>query len=327
MSEKIYSAGGDFVQADPLHVITAADQAAAEFLKTLDKLDHAPLDRLRNDIYPQLPTQIISLAEDRELAWWSAASFEDRFRRCDRLFPDESPETENLIREHQLWRDCLDKISIKPKVDLLQDTMPDAIRSVAQWISDLNIWCRPIVRLLLETLGDWKYLEAKDIKCTTCRWGHRVEYFADADRDAKEWDLPIPHIGVVPTLYHTNPFHCEIRGHWNPFDETRERAEKRLLRDFKKKLTEYLDKTEQLAEEEGTAAPRKRDPEAHFEWLVRYQVHRWSYNEVAKHYNCDRTTASHGIQSTATLIDLSLVTKNRGRPPGQKETRKRHIAR
>lgn len=327
MPETLYSAGGEFVQDDPLHILTAADQAAAQFLKILDDLDNDPLDRLRNNIYPQFSNQIISLAEDRELAWWAAASFEDRFRQRDRLYPDESPETEILIKEQQLWRDCLDKISIKPKVDLLQEAMTDAFSSLAQWISELNIWCRPIVRLLLETLGDWKYLKPKSIQCTTCRWGHRIEYFSDAARETKEWDLPIPLIGVVPTLWSTNPFHCEIRGHWNPFDETRERAEKRLIDEFLKKLTEYLDQTEQLAAEEGTAAPRKRNPEAHFEWLIRYQVHGWGYNKIARHYHCDRTTATHGIKTTAALLPLELVSKSGGRPSGIKETYKRHIAR
>ncbi|NJL26892.1 MAG: hypothetical protein HC897_02915 [Thermoanaerobaculia bacterium] len=325
MPETLYGVGGDFAQDDPLHILTGADQAAAELLLTLDRLDKKPLDRLKGEIYPQFSQEIAQLAGERELSWWLATFLEDKFHKEQGPnFRSLEPQRAKFIHEQLLWEKCIDVASIKPEVEALYESMADAFHTLAQWISELNIWCQPIVRLLLETLGDWKYLEAKNIKCTACRWGHRVEYFADADRDAKEWDLPIPHMGIVPTLYHTNPFHCEIHGHWNPFDETRERAQKRLLRVFQKKLTEYLDQTEQLARKEGTAAPRKRDPASHFEWLVRYQIHGWDYGKVATKYGRVEKTISDGIQRTAALLNLELIRRKAGRPPGKKESHKRH---
>jgi hypothetical protein len=74
------------------------------------------------------------------------------------------------------------------------------------------------------------------------------------------------------------------------------------------------------AENEGLKkAPRKhaprqtRNPELHFEWLVRFQVLGWTHQQIAQHYErtFDTTkryssTVNRALRKTANLIGLTL---------------------
>jgi hypothetical protein len=64
---------------------------------------------------------------------------------------------------------------------------------------------------------------------------------------------------------------------------------------------------------EKNAPRRSRDPGAHFEWLIRYQVQGWTHAKIAQHYaraydaaKRSSPTVSRALHETAALIGLTL---------------------
>jgi hypothetical protein len=58
----------------------------------------------------------------------------------------------------------------------------------------------------------------------------------------------------------------------------------------------------------------------HFLWLVRYQIQRWDYSAIARHYNTDAPTVYEGVNNTASVIGLSLREPSRGGRPKKIKT-------
>ncbi|KKK87256.1 hypothetical protein LCGC14_2755090 [marine sediment metagenome] len=42
------------------------------------------------------------------------------------------------------------------------------------------------------------------------------------------------------------------------------------------------------------------------QWLCRWQIQRWPYAKIAKHYDVDETTVRDGVESAAKLVGLTL---------------------
>lgn len=109
---------------------------------------------------------------------------------------------------------------------------------------------------------------------------------------------------------------------WNPLLERRSKARDRMMDELTRRLDSALDAIEREAEAEGLERVRKKrprtfkrdtkrgDPYLHLEWLIRYQVQSWTYEQIAEKYS-GRTvqTIYYACRKMADEIGL----KKRGR--------------
>lgn len=110
---------------------------------------------------------------------------------------------------------------------------------------------------------------------------------------------------------------------WYPGEETKGEAKRRLMRMLEDALEQYLDDMEKTVQAEGwLTTPGKRnrhgDPLLHFEWLVRYQVQRWTCERIAEEYGgekqeLDPASVNQAISETAMLVGLTLAPLPKGR--------------
>ncbi len=99
---------------------------------------------------------------------------------------------------------------------------------------------------------------------------------------------------------------------WFPVVESLQDAEERLLEECRRRIREDLRAVEADAERRGMVPSRvKRTGREHFEWLVRYQVRRESFAEIATEIGKTRQAVTEAVKETAALVDLTL------RPAGQ----------
>jgi hypothetical protein len=128
-----------------------------------------------------------------------------------------------------------------------------------------------------------------------------------------------PRSGSLPLL--EGELHYQFRHlAWVPLMWTRSHYEGMVRKAFEQHLTAYLDNLETAAIERGlkrTPEWRTRDqsPGRHFEWLVRWQVQRWTLQQIANPESVGRQTVRDALQNTAAAIDLPLRKGKPGRPP------------
>jgi hypothetical protein len=103
---------------------------------------------------------------------------------------------------------------------------------------------------------------------------------------------------------------------WEYFKETRAAAEARILTSLKEEVRHYLNVKEQLAKEEGLEQKGTSWSPEHFDWLVQYQILRWSQAEVAKTYHRTRQTIQSAIHHVSQLL-IGPKWRQWLRPPGR----------
>ena len=149
------------------------------------------------------------------------------------------------------------------------------------------------------TLWEWLRLDGRTIQDVWPAMGGLI-------RELDDYDAQDFTITVVP---------------WIPGVETRAAAEARLRGELEDFLRRHLNGREREAEAVGMMrtptkrARRGQDPNAHFEWLARFQVQEWSYSRIASHYDVSRRAVEDAVRLTAELIDLTRRTVRARTPP------------
>ena len=328
MAEITYGDGGDFfgdgITENPWSVMKPTDQASAAFLQILDEIKPDALNQLKSTVYPLLPDEFTKFVGMRGLAARLAYHLKERMQ------PSQEVPAQHLerLKQFNLLPDqlFLDDPELETEFQNLKQRFPEPIDALTDWATSFQISGRPVIQLVIESLADWKYHELKGFTVNSGKWGVRVEYLADPERDSKEWDLRILLGGSVDSLDAPVGFEFRLKRPWDPFQERWSQAEARIKQEFEAELAEYRQRVEELAERRGSKAPRKRTPAEHFRWLVQYQIDGLSYAKIAEEHGKRRTTVSEGVQSAAALIELSLRPPKRGRPPGSSDSRWRHRA-
>lgn len=110
-------------------------------------------------------------------------------------------------------------------------------------------------------------------------------------------------------------------GHWNPFEEPRMNASKRIRAEFEKQLAAELDRIE--AETDQSRKPVNFDDLTPFRWLVRSQVLRETFDDIAEREARTWSAVQKGANKAARAC--GLTTDTAGRPRGAKEKRYRSV--
>lgn len=155
---------------------------------------------------------------------------------------------------------------------------------------------------------DWLLSDALETLYTwTCVPGHldsAPDEFIQHDDDGGVWE-PI----VAPAAF-SLPECLPTLETWAAYEKRARRAFDAVLREYRRSVDAYAKAAGLVASTEK----RNRtggDPFKHFDWLVRFQVQRWTHKKIAGHY---RTTAGHAytektvasaIRRTAESIGLT----------------------
>lgn len=127
---------------------------------------------------------------------------------------------------------------------------------------------------------------------------------------------------------------------WDPTIERKSDAWQRITDKIEKRLRCYFDSLERTFTQHAAKKPMDEPIDAlvgyrktprkralkHFEWLARYQVLGWSYEQIAHEKPLDRKTVEKGVKQAAELVGLALRPAHRGRPEGVAETRRRRVS-
>lgn len=148
-----------------------------------------------------------------------------------------------------------------------------------------------------------------------------IEWWAVSKPEPLTWSLIGPEKGaLVP------PVPSLDLGPWWPWFETRQEAERRLRKDFPKRLKAYLDGVQASLEEQGLSRPQEKrsnlaehadiggDAAQHFTWLALYQCQEMSHQTIADQLNRDRRSVGKALKKTADMIGLTLREPKPGRP-------------
>lgn len=84
-------------------------------------------------------------------------------------------------------------------------------------------------------------------------------------------------------------------------------------------VKQELDKYCQRIEATNLDTISNSHTEAHFYWLINYQVKNKSYATIGKPFNHDRNTIFYGVNNLAKILDLTLRKSIKGRPKGSKK--------
>ncbi|HXG66830.1 MAG TPA: hypothetical protein VNO70_17135 [Blastocatellia bacterium] len=162
-----------------------------------------------------------------------------------------------------------------------------------------------------------------DFECPSCHWLGPPPDLRNEDWKALMYLSSLDYYAVL--VPHGMEFVYGNYG-WGPEVETRSQAAQRIKKDFDRFLKSYLDykKAEADSQAQRPIPPilrrRLKTPRARFEWLIRYQVQRWSQNRIAREYKVDRNAVESSIKKEAELIGLTLrfTSETAGQIPGQR---------
>lgn len=119
-----------------------------------------------------------------------------------------------------------------------------------------------------------------------------------------------------------NAFGSEQHQLYGQLDNTREQ----LVR-FSSKLKSYIKKEVTRKRSKSRTPIEKRSNSKHFEWLVKYQLSKMSYSDIAASEGLDRKAVESGVKDVAKMLPLKLRKPSTGRPKGTKEQTARRRAR
>ena len=221
------------------------------------------------------------------------------------------------------------------------DELPDALK---QWLKQWHFPCPPedddwCFQRALDTLQAWR---------THREW--RGKQWAPARAPLYVQAIDPRELAFSFTLKEPDPTKSEREtlDWWEPQIERKADATSRVDKAFQQAWKAHVEKVEHLftrgvkkrpSEEQldwpvgdwpvgHERTPQKRALE-HFEWLARYQVQEWSYEEIRRHYDLlQRKTVEAGVKDAKALVGLELRPAKRGRPPGAKDSpvRQRHLS-
>lgn len=98
-------------------------------------------------------------------------------------------------------------------------------------------------------------------------------------------------------------------GHsWDPRNNTWSEFEKGIDEAYKKYKELYRARTESIMKQQGYIEGKEKRSKEHFEWLVRYQIQKWTIKEIADHYSKDRKIYTEDAIKKA-LISTSKITQ------------------
>jgi hypothetical protein len=215
---------------------------------------------------------------------------------------------------------------------LRRDVLPryeEYIKEVVQrfgWIAvcELPYW----IVGNIEGLSDEENLELSEawLRCLSyfIDWAHA--FSLNVDWVAKCAVVTVHRMMEDPTLDSmvVTDFHVEVRDRpqflaelpgWDVINETRAEAKARLTRTCKTLIDAHIQLVTILEQERGWSPPPPSRQSQHMEWLVRWQVHRWSKEDVAKHYYVSEEAVKTALRTTARELRLPLRREPRGRRP------------
>ncbi len=109
---------------------------------------------------------------------------------------------------------------------------------------------------------------------------------------------------------------------WNPRVETRREGIERILGEVKQHLEAQMDEHMEHRQARGDMpVPIKKGGARHFAWLVRYQVQRWTYADLARETGHSATSIMEAIRETAALLRLPLREPDHGGRPRRRRPR------
>jgi len=228
-------------------------------------------------------------------------------------------ELEDLPEKIKHWRQkCGERVLIaKHERDLRWSTIKQA---EGDFYPDLlalkNALLRWAAGFYLE--DDWVLDTAVD---TLNLWHWVLNHQGELDGDTLCWDYPSEGFwpGKPPV------FEPSKKAGWKTLLETKTAYKKRIMEEIKQELEKYLDMVERQAEEAGiTGKVKEKEALEHFEWLVKYQIKRYDYVDIAREYykrdditsdSSETKAVKQGIGRTAKFIGLTLRPGKAGRPP------------
>lgn len=107
------------------------------------------------------------------------------------------------------------------------------------------------------------------------------------------------------------PEEFEYSARWFPQWESRVDFSRWIREEFDRKLTQYLDATEERMESAGLVRSpekrrqQKRDKLQHFDWLIRFRLLRHRQIDIAREVGVSKETVYRGCKSAADLIQLT----------------------
>ena len=154
----------------------------------------------------------------------------------ERIHPSQELPASHLarLRQFNLLPDqlFLDDPELEAEFQDLKERFTEPIDALTDWAASFRVSSHPVIQLVIESLADWKYHELKGFTVDAGRWGVRVDYFADPERNSKEWDLRILLGGSVDSLDAPVDFEFRLKRPWDPFQERWGEAEARIKQEF-----------------------------------------------------------------------------------------------
>ena len=106
---------------------------------------------------------------------------------------------------------------------------------------------------------------------------------------------------------------------WNPQFERKSAVRERIRADIERLLAEELDRIEAIANDRLTPPPKLTSGDAHFRWLIHYQVLERDWADVAE--RADRQSAKHVRETAVDLAHTLGIVPRKGNPRGRPRTR------
>jgi|GEM_PF-4917498 len=98
------------------------------------------------------------------------------------------------------------------------------------------------------------------------------------------------------------------------------------LQRFQNELQQYASKAKQVLKNKSRPVLEKTSGDAHFRWLVEFQLLGRSYQQIANDHGVTRISVMQAVKGLALFIGLTLrPSKRPGRPAGVKESHKRVV--
>jgi hypothetical protein len=179
----------------------------------------------------------------------------------------------------------------------------------------LEMWESPV----------WQEFE-REVQSWAARWHLTDAWVLEAARDtAHSWDYEMqtnsePRPGWLYGRY-SYAWHegwrmaIEVRG-WEPGEEPRRQAEKRIHAEISRQVKAYFERIEAIAVRQGfrpLAPSRNREGAAkeqqvhrHFRWLAEWQVLGTTHARIAEAYSVSPRSVADAIRKRASEIDLTL---------------------
>jgi hypothetical protein len=274
-SEAVWLGPGEFTHPDK---VEARERARTRFLQAIQ--EEAP------DVLAELANEPLAL-----------------FRPLWRLSVDALSEEQ---REEALFRFISDDTFTWDRFKYPDSDYDPVAADAAALGHRLNSWARQWN--LDQSADDWVMEQA----LATLRWwcAFPPSLF---DPDELKWAM---HLEFTLTELAVDEMTIALpQRRWNPQSERKSQARERIWNDLQSRLTEELDRIEAIADERLLATQKLTSGDAHFRWLVHYQVLELKWTEVAERAGrASHKQVREAVHALAPEIGIALRPGKPGRP-------------